>query len=258
MKIGVCVGTEIDRVKIALKYGYDYGESHCQNIAKMSFEELEAFKNAGLPILAANCFIGMRVVGAQRDIPAIKEYLETLFEKGTYLGIECFVFGSSGARNIPEGGSYEETFEQIAYFLKELVAPLAEKHKIRVAVEPLRKAESNIINTVPEALRLARAVDCPYIGVLGDVKHMCEENDPFDALPSYRGMLIHAHTSNPYPDPSLGKKRTYPKPGDSFNQDDFILPMIEAGVEMCSIEADVIDFDSDCAGSIKVLSKYRG
>ena len=258
MKIGVCVGTEIERVKTAVKYGFDYGESHCQNIARMSFEELEEFKNAGIPLLAANCFIGMRIVGNERDIPAIKDYLDTLFEKSDYLGLKCLVFGSSGARNIPEGGTYDETFEQIAYFLKELVAPLAEKYKIYVAIEPLRKEESNIINTVPEAVRLAKKVDCPYIKVLGDVKHMCEGNDPFEDLPLYKGMLIHAHTSNPYPDPALGKKRTYPKPGDEFNQDDFILPMIEAGVEMCSIEADVIDFDSDCAESIKVLSKYRG
>jgi sugar phosphate isomerase/epimerase len=256
MKIGVCVGTDIERLKTAKRFGFDFAESHCQNIVKMTDEELKAFKEEGIPVLAANCFIGMRIVGEERDIPAIKAYLNTLFERSAYLGIKCLVFGSSGARNIPEGGSYDETYEQIVYFLKELVAPLAEKYGITVAIEPLRKGETNIINTVPEAEKLAQREDSPYIRVLADVKHMVEGNDPLDNLPAYKGMLVHAHTSNPYPDPALGKKRTYPRPGDEFNQDDFILPVIAAGVEMCSIEADCIDFVPDCEGSIAVLAKY--
>ncbi len=258
MKIGVCTGTNLERIRIAKETGFDFVEGHCQDIVKTGYEELEKIKNAGIPMLTANCFIGLRVVGDERDEEAIKSYLADLFKKSSYLGIRCLVFGSSGARNIPDNQSYEETYEQIVYFLKNLVAPLAEKYDIPVAIEPLRKAETNIIHTVAEGVQLAEKTGSPYIRVLADVKHVVSSDESLDSLSIYRGMLIHAHTSNPYPPEELGKRRIYPKEGDGFNQDSFFMPLIAAGVETCSIEADVIDFENDCKGSIPVLSKYRG
>ena len=209
-------------------------------------------------MLTANCFIGMKVVGKERDEEAIKAYLADLFEKSSYLGIRCLVFGSSGARNIPDYQTYEETYEQIVYFLRELVAPLAEKYDIPVAIEPLRKAETNIINTVADGVALAAKVGSPYIKVLADVKHVVSSDESLESLGQYKGVLIHAHTSNPYPPEELGKNRIYPAKGDGFNQDSFFMPLIAAGVETCSIEADVIDFPTDCLKSYPVLVKYRG
>lgn len=258
MKIGVCTGINLEKIRIAKETGFDFVEGHCQDIAKAGYDELEKVKNAGIPMLMANCFIGLRVVGDERDEDAIKEYLAELFEKCSYLGIRCLVFGSSGARNIPDNQTYEETYEQIVYFLKELVAPLAEKYNIPVAVEPLRKAETNIIHTVSEGVQLAEKTGSPYIKVLADVKHVVSSDESLDSLAQYKGMLIHAHTSNPYPPEELGKNRIYPAEGDGFNQDSFFIPLIAAGVETCSIEADVIDFEKDCKDAFPVLSKYRG
>ena len=34
MKFGVCVGTNIEKMKYIKALGYDYAESHCQEIAK--------------------------------------------------------------------------------------------------------------------------------------------------------------------------------------------------------------------------------
>ena len=81
MKFGVCVGTDIQKMKLIKEIGYDYAESHCQEIASKSFEHLDEMKAAGLPVVAANCFIGMRVVGEEKDYAAIDSYLSTLFEK---------------------------------------------------------------------------------------------------------------------------------------------------------------------------------
>ena len=183
----------------------------------------------------------------------VKEYLEELFKRGAYLGIKYFVFGSSGARRIPEGMSLEEGRAQIVDFLKRLVVPVAEKYNIRVAIEPLRPAECNAINTVADGIEVAKKVDSPYVKVLADVKHMYEQNEDFKLLYDYKGWVIHAHTSNPDPDPSLNKKRIYPKAGDKFDQRDFIEPLKAIGVECVSIEADVIDFPADAAEAYKIL-----
>ncbi len=255
MKFGVCIGTNVENMKIAKSLGYDFCEGHSQEIANKPIEHIDAMKATGIPVLAANCFIGLRVVGNERDDAAISEYLERLFERGKYLGIRCFVFGSSGARKIPEGMTLEEGRAQIVDFLKRLVVPVSEKYDIPVAIEPLRPAECNAINTVADGVEIAKAVDSPYVKVLADVKHMYEQNEDFSLIYDCKGWIIHAHTSNPDPDPSLDKKRIYPKENDGFNQNDFVEPLNAIGVETCSIEADVIDFAEDAKNAIEVLKK---
>ncbi len=257
MKFGLCIGTDIENMKTAKALGYDYCESNCTGIVKSTNEHLQAMKEIGLPVLAANCFISLRVVGEERDGNKIAEYLEELFSKGSYLGIKRFVFGSSGARRIPEGMSLQEGRAQIVDFLKNYVAPVSEKYNIPVAIEPLRPAECNAINTIADGIEIAKAVNSPYIKVLADVKHMYEQNEDFELLRELNGWIIHSHTSNPKPDPSLGKNRIYPKKDDGFNQGDFIEPLKSIGVEYCSIEADVIDFYEDAKAAIELLSQFE-
>ncbi len=257
MKFGVCIGTDIEKMKLIKSLGYDYAESHCQDIARKDKEHLDAMKATGLPVVAANCFIGMPVVGDERDFAAIDEYLETLFSKAAYLGLKYLVFGSSGARRIPTGMSLEEGRGQIVDFLRNHVAPVAEKYDIPVAIEPLRPQECNAINTIDDGVEISKAVDSPYIKVLADVAHMFCQGEAMDKLLKYKGFIIHAHTSNPDPDPALDKKRIYPKSGDSFNQADFVEPLKAIGVEYCSIEAEVIDFPSDAENAYDILKILR-
>lgn len=100
MKFGVCVGTNIEKMNYIKALGYDYAEGHCQEIAIKDKEYLDAMKATGLPVVAANCFIGMRVVGEEKNYAEIDEYLAKLFENASYLGLEYLVFGSSAARRI--------------------------------------------------------------------------------------------------------------------------------------------------------------
>lgn len=257
MKFGVCVGTSAEKMRYIKELGFDYAESHCQEIVKATEEKLEEIKAIGLPVVAANCFIGMRVVGKEKDEDAIKEYLEKLFERASYLGLKYLVFGSSAARRIPEGMSLEEGREEIVYFLKNLVAPLAENYGITVAIEPLRPEECNAINTVADGIGIAEKVDSPYVKVLADVAHMFVQNEDLELLKEYKGRVVHAHTSNPNPPSEHNKKRIYPKAGDGFSQADFIEPLKAIGVEHCSIEADVLDFNEDAANAYIVLKDLR-
>ncbi len=257
MKFGVCVGTDIEKMKLIKAAGYDYAESHCQEIAKKDKVYLDAMKATGLPVVAANCFIGMRIMGEEKDEKAICEYLDRLFENASYLGIKYLVFGSSAARRIPEDMSLEEGRGHIIDFLKCSVAPLAEKYNITVAIEPLRPEECNAVNTVADGVEIAKTVNSPLVKVLADVAHMYVQNEPMECLTEYKDWLVHAHTSNPAPDPSLGRKRIYPTENDEFSQADFIEALIDAGVEYCSIEAEVIDFENDIKNAYAVLEKLR-
>ncbi len=257
MKFGVCLGTDIEKMKQIKAMGYDYAESHCQEIVRCDKEQLDAMKATGLPVVAANCFIGMRIVGEEKDTAAVKEYLATLFEKASYLGLEYLVFGSSAARRIPDGMTLEEGRAQIVDFLKNDVLPLAEKYDITVAIEPLRPDECNAINTVAQGVEIAKSIGSPYIKVLADVAHMYVQNESMESLLEYKNWVIHAHTSNPDPDVSLGRKRIYPVTGDEFSQASFIEPLKKIGVRYCSIEAEVIDFESDIKKAYEVLKVLR-
>lgn len=257
MKFGVCVGTDINKMKLIKELGYDYAESHCQEIVSRSMEHLDEMKATGLPVIAANCFIGMRIVGEEKDYSAIDEYLSTLFEKASYLGLEYLVFGSSAARRIPDGMSLENGRAEIVEFLKYHVVPLAEKYNLPVAIEPLRPQECNAINTIDDGVEVAKKVVSPYVKVLADVAHMYCQNEPMEKLLEYNGYIVHAHTSNPDPDPSTGKKRIYPKIGDAFSQASFVDQLKAVGTKHCSIEADVIDFESDVTDAYEVLKELR-
>ncbi|MBR4858085.1 MAG: sugar phosphate isomerase/epimerase [Clostridia bacterium] len=257
MKFGACVGTDIEKMKLLKACGYDYAESHCQEIAKKDKAHLDAMKATGLTVVAANCFIGMRIMGEEKDENAINEYLSQLFEKASYLGIEYLVFGSSAARRIPDGMSLEEGRGHIVDFLKNAVVPLAEKYNITIAIEPLRPEECNAINTVADGVEIARAVSSPLVKVLADVAHMYVQNEPMECLAVYKDWLVHAHTSNPAPDPESGRKRIYPTGKDEFRQADFVEALKAAGVEYCSIEAEVIDFESDIRNAMAVLENLR-
>ena len=257
MKFGVCVGTDIEKMKYIKALGYDYAEGHCQEIARKDKAYLDEMKKTGLPVVAANCFIGLRVVGEEKNYAEIDEYLEKLFENAAYLGLEYLVFGSSGARRIPDGMSLEEGRAEIIDFLKNHVVPFAEKYKITVAIEPLRPEECNAINTVADGVEVAKAVDSPYVRVLADVAHMYVQNESMESLLEYKGWIVHAHTSNPDPEPSLGRKRIYPSANDEFSQADFVNALKEIGVEYCSIEAEVQNFETDAKKSYEILKEFK-
>jgi sugar phosphate isomerase/epimerase len=76
------------------------------------------------------------------------------------LGVRLIVFGSSGARQVPEGFSKKEAFEQLVDFGKR-TGPEARARDITIAIEPQRREESNIINNTAEALAWVEAVTTP-------------------------------------------------------------------------------------------------
>ena len=67
MKFGICVGTDIEKMKYIKSVGYDYAEGHCQEIARKDKAYLDEMIATGLPVVAANCFIGLRIVGEEKN-----------------------------------------------------------------------------------------------------------------------------------------------------------------------------------------------
>ena len=129
MKFGVCTGN--DNIALAAEYGFDYIEANFKNIAMCSDDEFSNFlsllKKNNIACETANCFLPgeIKVVGENVNYNAISEYLTVGYKRAAQAGIKVVVFGSGGARHIPEGYSYKNGIKDIIKFVREYAAPMA-------------------------------------------------------------------------------------------------------------------------------------
>ena len=118
MQAGICVPAE--KVTEVLGAKPEFIEEHIQNFLKPAEPE-EAFaqnlaraKALAVPVRAANCFLPgtMKCVGPEVDQEALARYAQTAFRRAQAAGIEVLVFGSGGARKIPDGFPREQAKRQ--------------------------------------------------------------------------------------------------------------------------------------------------
>lgn len=185
----------------AKQYGFDYFEPAVAEIAALSDSDFDALRQQvhalGLPCTSCNSFIrSLRVVGSHVDTAALRDYVAKSLDRCRQLQTEVVVWGSAGSRNVPEGFSRDEAWNQIKSFLR-LAGDLAAQRKIVIAIEPLRKAESNIINTGAEALRLVHEVGHSNVKMIIDYYHMRVENEDPGILLQAAREIVHLHFANP-------------------------------------------------------------
>lgn len=258
MRYGVCTGIDNEEnVKIAVESGYDYIECGFQMFASATEEQLreweEREKKYAIYAEAANCFLpgSLPVTGENVDYDALKEFVARGMKNSARMGLKTVVFGSSGARNIKDGYSYEKAVRQMAYFLREIASPEAAKYGINIVTEPLQKAETNIINTIKEGVLLAALADRENVRCLADLFHMEQCGDKNEDLELVKDMIVHAHISNPVG--REGKKRIFPMSPDEFDYKSFIDVLKSGACERCSVEAATNDFCADAPRAGKLL-----
>jgi len=200
IKVGVCTRD----IAGAAKYGFDYIEPAAAEIAAMSEDEFHKFSDTVLasPIRchAFNSFIrrpDLKVVGLNVPVPALKDYLEMCLPRCRRLGASIVVWGSAGSRNVPDGFSRDRAKVQIAEFLK-MAGDIAKRSNIVIAIEPLRRQESNVLNTGAEALAMVRKVKHSHVKMIIDYYHLREENEDLRILEVAKHEIVHFHFANPH------------------------------------------------------------
>ena len=135
MRYGMCMGIDSPQnVKIAKDAGFDYMECGFSLLSRADEEMFQCFKKAlkdsDIKCEAANCFLpgDLPVIGHNFSDKEYVEYIEKGMARGKEIGLEVIVFGSSAARNVPDGISFAEGFRQLGDFLKTVVSPIAEKY----------------------------------------------------------------------------------------------------------------------------------
>jgi D-psicose/D-tagatose/L-ribulose 3-epimerase len=199
VEIGVC--GSIENFEKAEKYGFDYYEPAVAAVAALSDQD---FSNFSKRVLASrlrckrfNSFIRtLLVVGPKVDKDALTAYMNSALDRCRELGASIIVWGSAGSRNVPEGYSRDQAWEQMKTFLH-YAGDIAGSRNLIVAIEPLRKQESNIINTGAEALRLVHEVNHPHVKMIIDYYHLRVEKEDPDILRQGREHIVHLHFANP-------------------------------------------------------------
>ena len=182
--------------------GFDYAELGVASIARMSEPELDLalakHKAVGLPTPVANGFLPaeVRVTGPLVNPEQQLQYVRLAFDRVVRFGVKLIVFGSPAARKVPDGFPQDRAFQQLVEFGKR-IAPEAEKHGLVVCIEPLRKQESNIINTAAEGLKLLEAVDHPHFQLMVDFYHLAIEQEDPAILVKAKDHIRHFHFANP-------------------------------------------------------------
>ena len=117
------------------------------------------------------------------------------------MGIKTLVFGSGGARKVPEGFDRETARRQIIGFCS-LAAPIAHRQGIVLVMEHLHKKETNIINSVAEAMTYVKAVNHPGFQCLVDSYHFWLENEKPADLQAAMPWIKHVHLRQGWPHPA--------------------------------------------------------
>ena len=254
IRLGVC--TAAGNAPTLARLGFDYIELGLSAVAALEesqFAEMAEWMDSS-PI-RAEAFNGMlpaslRVTGPDVNASAQHEYLEKAFSRARRLGGRVVVFGSSAARSVPQGFPIDTAWRQVANFLR-LVERHAGNYDLTVAIEPLRRAESNILNYVSEAVLLASLYQLPHIRALGDTFHMAMGSEPLGALTMAGPMLAHVHVAN-----AIGRK--YPAPGDGEDYEALFRALIAGGyVGRVSVEGACADFETDAEAAYRALTWAR-
>ena len=260
MRIGCCVnmvaqapdGIGIERLEALAACGYDYVEMPLAQVMALQQSQFRAVveyvESTGIACEACNNFIpaSLPITGDNVDRARIAEYVDEAIERACILGAKSVVFGSSGAKNVPEGFSTPKAWQQIVETLR-MISDKIGNRDLTVAIEPLCKLESNIVITAEEGLQLAKEVNRHNIRLLIDYYHLAMENEDQKIILKAGNYLQHIHLANP-------TGRIFPKENDHVDYRAFIQDLKDTGYNSrVSIEAFSDNFKADALAALVVM-----
>ena len=249
MRLGCCI-SDGDQVAALERAGAEFCELPVARAVMApdgGFERLASGLAASrMPVRAANVFLpgDLRVVGPDVDAGRLRDYAAEALARLGRLGAGVLVIGSGKARAVPEGFERERALDQFAGLLRG-VSTVAAEHGVTVALEPLRPAETNLLNTVAESAAFIRERDVGPARLLADLYHMREQGEDLDVLGECADLLVHVHVA--------GVARRQPGP-DALDLEPFLRGLRAAGYAGdCSIECQWTDFAAEVPHAVADL-----
>lgn len=130
---------------------------------------------------------------------ATAAYLVELGNACADLGGTLMVFGSPFQRNLEDGVSLEQAYENAMDVFRMCLPQLGERN-VNICMEPLTQNETNFINSCSEAMRLIEMVDQPNFLLHQDVKAMLGADAETESIPAliekYAPHVGHFHVND--------------------------------------------------------------
>ncbi len=252
VQVGLC--TPLKGIEAARDAGFDYLELGTSEISTLSDADFESalahVKQIGLPVPVTNLFLPatLKVTGPEINREAQDRYVQKAFARLAQLGTGIVVFGSGGARRVPDGFSKDDGFKQLVEFGRR-IADEAKKHNITIAVEPLRRQETNIINSAAEGLELVNAINHPNFQLMIDFYHLASEREDPAIVMRAREHLRHLHMANP-------QGRVFPLAWEEYEYGPFFANLRTIGYNRrISVEASAKDLPQEAPPAIALLRR---
>ena len=252
VRVGYCTG--LKNLEAAQAAGFEYVELSATEIASLSDADFDAaaakIKALGIPTPAANLFIPatIKLTGPDVNPAAQMQHVHTALTRLSKLGTQIVVFGSGGARRVPDGFSKEDAFKQLVDFGRRAAAE-ARAAGITITIEPLRKQETNIINSAAEGLELVKAIGDPNFELMIDFYHLASEREDPAIVVRAKDHLRHIHMANP-------QGRVFPQKWDEFDYAPFFEKLRAIGYDKrISVEASTTDLASQGPQAIALLHR---
>ena len=248
MRFGLCA--DIRNVSDVQEVGFDFIDGKLNQIALWSegeFNEVRAAMDRA-SIRMERCALlfpkNMVVIGSKYSEAEMRSYLENAFSRMDALGCDLVAFGSGKSRFVPEGMRWQDAYQDLIGVTR-IVGTIASEHGINIAIEPLNRAETNLINSLAEGAALQSDVNLPNVGLLADSYHMWQENEDMTRILSC-GPFMHTHIA-------LKGSRFYPtEKTDEVRQ--FIRLLKASGYDgTMSIEGKSEDWKADSVRALAVM-----
>src|SRR4030095_10005899 len=120
VQVGYC--TSIKNLAAAKAAGFDYVEVSATEVAGLGDADFDAAaaesKALGIPPPAATLFLPqtIKVVGPDINVEQQTAHVKKVMSRLSRLGVQVLVFGSGGARRVPDGFSKDEAWKQLVDF----------------------------------------------------------------------------------------------------------------------------------------------
>ncbi len=195
---GICIGP--DKAAKLKAIDYDFIEGGVAGTLKPDMPDTEYLAEAAkikacvLPTRSCNGFIPgkFRLTGPETTHDAALDYAVKACQHADAAGIPHIVFGSGGARKVPEGFDLAKGKAQFIEFCQKLGDRIKDLN-VTIVLEPLNKGETNLLNSVTEGIEYVDAITCPRIQLLADFYHMLKENESPDAIRKAGARIRHCH-----------------------------------------------------------------
>jgi len=190
----------LDLIDKAAGAGFDLIEICVEDPATIDTKAIKKrLLHAGIGALVCGAFGPDRDVSS--DDPSIRangiDYINICSDIAAELGAPTVAGPMYSATGKTAAVSAEKRAEQWKWASENLAfsADHAAKQRVRLAIEPLNRFETDLVNTVDQGMELVRRIGRDNVGLLLDTFHMnIEEHSIPDAIRRAAGKIVHFHS----------------------------------------------------------------